>query len=42
MTPNGFRIAGSFSHTTFRFSLSDFIGVSNCHGPSLRTARPAS
>jgi hypothetical protein len=39
MTPNGFWIAGSFSDMTFRFAISDFIGASNCHGPSLRMAR---
>jgi hypothetical protein len=43
MTPNGFRVAGPFSDTTFRLALSDFIGVSNCNGCALlRTARPLS
>src|SRR4051812_43950154 len=38
MTPNGFRIAGSFSDAAVRFAISDFIDGSNCNG-QLRSER---
>jgi hypothetical protein len=43
MTPNGFRVAGSFPDTTFCLVFSGFIGFSNGNGvASLKTALLAS